>query len=142
MLETENLVGNVRSHSPGALAFLGDAVFELLARERLFASGSMKVGKMHMLAVKSVNAGSQAQAYHALLAVCSDEEAGILKRGRNSNTAKVPKSTSPEQYRKATGIEALFGYLYLQGKNQRIRELFEIVCAEAEQKKQAKCRGT
>ena len=127
--QIENFNGDARQYSPAALAFLGDGVFELLVRERLLCAGGMKVGKMHELTVGHVNAAAQAKAYRALLPACSPEEADILKRGRNSNTTKAPKSVTVEEYRKATGVEALFGYLYLQGKTERIRELFEIVWA-------------
>jgi len=97
-----------------------------MVRERLFSAGGMKVSKMHALTVKHVNAAAQAEAYHALLPACSPEEVDILKRGRNANTAKTPKNATAEQYRKATGVETLFGYLYLRGETKRAHELFAI----------------
>lgn len=116
-----------RGLSPVALAFIGDGVFELLVRERLIERGSMPAHKLHRLAVKKVCASSQASCYDALEAVLSEEESSILKRGRNAHTSRVPKSCTPEEYRKATAIEALFGYLYLKGGMERIAELFKLV---------------
>lgn len=118
-----------REFSPVALAFIGDGVFELLVRERLLEQGSMPAHKLHRLAVKKVCASSQAQAYPALEAALSGEELSILKRGRNANTSRVPKSCTPEEYRKATAIESLFGYLYLKGDMARIAELFKLIDA-------------
>jgi len=122
----------ISDYGPAALAFLGDGVFELMVRERLMSSarGGMRANTLHTLAVERVNAQSQAAAYHALEQACSTEEADILRRGRNANTAKAPKNISVEQYRKATGIEALFGWLYLRGETARLRELFDIVWGE------------
>ncbi|MCL2069307.1 MAG: ribonuclease III [Oscillospiraceae bacterium] len=116
-----------KQYSPIALAFLGDGVFELMVRERLLESGTMKANTLHSLAVERVNAGAQARAYHALEEALTPQEADILKRGRNANTAKTPKNMSVTDYRKATGIEALFGWLYLRGEHARIRVLFDIV---------------
>ncbi|MDL2233632.1 ribonuclease III [Ruminococcaceae bacterium OttesenSCG-928-L11] len=116
--------------SPVTLAFIGDGVFELLVRERLLANGSMPANKLHALAVKQVKASAQAAAYPALEAASTETELDILRRGRNANTSKVPKSCTPEDYRKATAMEALFGYLYLSGDLARIHELYRIVSAE------------
>lgn len=116
-----------RELSPVALAFIGDGVFELLVRERLLGHGSMPANKLHKLAVKKVCASSQARCYQALEGALNEDEASILKRGRNANTSRVPKSCTPEEYRKATAIEALFGYLYLKGDLARIAELFKLI---------------
>lgn len=118
---------NPKLLSPIALAFIGDGVFELLVRERLLQSGTLPAHKLHRLTVKKVNAMSQAICYGALEQVLSEEEAGILKRGRNASTARVPKSCTPGDYSKATAIEALFGYLYLAGDIRRVNELFAVV---------------
>lgn len=116
-----------RQLSPVALAFLGDGVFELLVRERLIANGTLPAHVLHRKAVKKVNAVAQSAAYERLEAVLNGEERAILKRGRNASTSKVPKSCTPEQYRKATAIEALFGYLYLKGEAGRIGELYDVM---------------
>lgn len=116
-----------RELSPVALAFIGDGVFELLVRERLLGQGSMPAQKLHALAVKKVCASSQARCYASLESALNEDELSILKRGRNASTSRVPKSCTPEEYRKATAIEALFGYLYLKGDMTRIAELFRLV---------------
>lgn len=107
------------------LAFLGDAVFELLVRERLTAEGSMPAHILHKKAVKKVCAVAQARGYDRIEPLLTEEELGILKRGRNANSTNVPKSCDPADYRKATGVEALFGYLYLKGDLGRLEALYE-----------------
>lgn len=107
------------------LAFLGDAVFELLVRERLTAEGSMPAHILHKKAVKKVCAVAQARGYDRIEPLLTEEEMGILKRGRNANSTNVPKSCDPADYRKATGVEALFGYLYLKGELGRLEALYE-----------------
>lgn len=121
--------GDPRQLSPGTLAFVGDGVFELLVRERLLKKGSMPVGRLHDLAVRQVSASAQARAYPALQEVLGPEELEILRRGRNANTARAPKSCSPKDYREATAIEALFGYLYLKGETGRLQELYEVMAS-------------
>ncbi len=101
-------------------------MFELLVRERLLQKGSMPANKLHQLAVQQVKASAQAEAFFPLESVLTDDERSILMRGRNANTSKVPKSCTPDQYRKATAIEALFGYLYLKGETQRLAQLFAL----------------
>ncbi len=107
---------------------MGDGVYELFVREMLVKNGSMPSAKLHTKAVELVRAAAQAKAYDALFDTLSEKEQAILKRGRNSNTAKCPKNSNPAEYRKATGIEALFGYLYLMGENERMNELFGKIC--------------
>lgn len=121
--------GDPRHLSPLTLAFVGDGVFELLVRERLLKNGSMPAGKLHKMAVERVRASAQAKAYPALEAVLEEEELDILRRGRNANTTKAPKSCTPGEYRMATAIEALFGYLYLQGRTERLHTLYELIAA-------------
>jgi len=87
----------------------------------------MPANKLHALAVKKVKAAAQAKAYYELEQILSEEEQDILRRGRNANTTKVPKSCTPDEYRKATAIESLFGYLYIGGRIDRVEELYEIV---------------
>ncbi|WP_235843903.1 Mini-ribonuclease 3 [Massilioclostridium coli] len=106
------------------LAFLGDAVFELLVREYITSSGSMPVNKLHQRAVKIVCASSQCKAVEFLKEYWTEEEMDIFKRGRNATGNHVPKSSHPKEYRAATGLETLFGYLYLKGDIERINELF------------------
>lgn len=113
--------------SPGTLAFLGDAVYELFVRQRLVETANMPVNKLHLLAVEQVRASFQSNAYSVIEAQLSEEEKNIWKRGRNANGVKPPKHADPVEYRRATGLEALFGYLFLQGKMERLEELFDLI---------------
>jgi len=127
MMEFDTYEGDPRSLSPVALAFLGDAVYELMVRAGLLRSGTMPAGKLHGLAVKRVSAAAQARCYDTVADVLSEEEHDILRRGRNAHTARAPKSCTPEDYRKATAIEALFGYLYLKGDTTRLAALYDLM---------------
>ena len=114
---------NPRQMSAATLAFLGDAVYELLARQKL-AVTTIPAGKLHRMAIGMVCAGAQSQAYEVLEPLLTEEEAAALKRGRNLNSVKPPKNGNVRDYRRATGLESLFGYLYVQGRLERINELF------------------
>lgn len=103
--------------SPLTLAFIGDTVFDLLVRGNLVMQANRPVGKLHPLAAKRVCAAAQARAAQVIAPVLTEHEADIYRRGRNAHTGRVPKS--------ATGLEALFGWLYLSGQDKRIEELFE-----------------
>ena len=116
-----------RQLSPLTLAFMGDAVYELMVRERLMAQGSMPVGKLHKKAVEYVRAGYQARGYDYLEPLLTQEEADIMRRGRNNSAVHPPKNADMAEYRKATGVEALFGYLHLCGSTERQRELFSLL---------------
>ena len=118
---------NPKQMNPLTLAFVGDVVFELLVRERLVAEGDRPVGQLHNMAVTQVKASAQAVAYHLLEPMLDEEELSILKRGRNSHSVHPPKNSHPQDYRKATGVEALFGYLYLKGRTERVEELFRLI---------------
>ena len=116
-----------RQYSPLGLAFFGDSVYELLVREKLILSANMQAAKLHRASVRLVCASFQAEAAMRLESALSEEESDILRRGRNCTGNNVPKSSSPAQYHLATGLEALFGYLYLIGDSERIYELFEMI---------------
>lgn len=116
---------NPKQLSPLTLAFLGDAVFELLVRERFIADGNAPVAKLHKKTVAVVCASAQSNAISLLEELLSEEENDIYRRGRNANGHHVPKNADPIEYRRATGLEALFGYLYLKGEQERIRFLFD-----------------
>lgn len=107
------------------LAFFGDSVYEVYVREQIVKLGTMPVDKLHKKAVQYVNAGFQSYAYDIIAEQLTEEETEIFKRGRNATGNNVPRSSNPKDYRRATGMEALFGYLYLTGQNDRIKELFE-----------------
>lgn len=115
--------------SPLDLAFVGDGVYGLLVREHIARQGSRPVGEMHRLAVGYVNASSQAAAYQAISPELSEEEQAIFRRGRNGG-AHPPRNANPGDYAKATGLEALFGYLYLVGRRERITELFSFILSK------------
>lgn len=108
-----------------SLAFLGDGVYELMVRKFLLRKGSMPVGKLHTLAVSLVKAPSQAKAMETIEPLLDEREHDIYLRGRNCSSTHVPKGASAQEYRAATGFEALFGWLYLEGREDRLKELFD-----------------
>ena len=112
------------------LAHLGDAVYEVLCRAYLCAKGDMTVGKLHKDTVSLVRAPAQAAFADKLLPHLSEEELAYYRRGKNSHVHAVPKGATREQYAKATGVEALFGALYLAGQTERANELFNVVMEE------------
>jgi len=105
------------------LAYIGDAVYELSVREFLVRQGLVKVNRLHRAAVKYVRAGAQAKALFALEDKLSEEEAEVVRRGRNAKSGSPPKGADVLEYRHATALEALIGYLYLQGRRQRVQEI-------------------
>ena len=109
------------------LAHLGDGVFEVMVRSWLCLHGKAKVKDLHRATVKYVAAPAQAQRFERIAPVLTEEEQDVFRRGRNTAPHSVPKAASRGQYQIATGLEALFGYLYLQGKTQRLNELFELL---------------
>lgn len=119
---------------PLSLAFLGDCVFELLVREQLVCGGSRSSKSLHEESVRRVCCSAQAQAAKRLAPVLTPEEAAVFNRGRNAHVGHVPKSASVADYHAATGLEALFGYLYLMGNQARLRELFSMLTEQEAQK--------
>lgn len=117
----------------GDLAYLGDAVFELLVREHLILTGHSGAGKLNRAAKEYVTAKKQAQAAERILPVLSEAEAGVYRRARNQSKAAAPPSATVAEYRKATALEALFAYLYLAGQHARMRELFGIGFPETQE---------
>lgn len=109
------------------LAHMGDCVFEILCRAYLCASGGKTVDRLHRETIRMVKATSQAEFVEKLLPLLTEEELAYYRRGKNSHVHAVPKSATPQQYAKATGLEALFGALYLMGRTERINELFRAV---------------
>lgn len=110
-----------------SLAFIGDSVYEILVREYLCKSHMGKVGVMNKLKVDMVCCKAQAEAVKRILPELSEEEQGVFRRGRNVNVNSASKSSSLADYHAATGLEALFGYLYLSGREERCRQLFNII---------------
>lgn len=117
---------NLGEINGSSLAYLGDAVIELLVRKMLVERGSGNLGAMNREADGLVRAAAQSLAIDRLLPHLTEEETAVYKLGRNTHSHTVPKSAKVSDYRKATGMEALFGYLYLSGSNERMTELFDI----------------
>ena len=106
------------------LAHMGDCVFEILCRAWLCRRGGKNVGNLHRDTIAMVKAGAQAKFVDRLLPLLTEEELSYYHRGKNAHVHAVPKSATPIEYAKATGLEALFGALYLQGRTDRLHELF------------------
>ena len=117
-----------KSLSPLVLAYIGDAVFELMVRGYVLKDGNAPVNKLNKKSRNIVNAGSQSE---KLKDVLTETEMAVMKRGRNAKSFTTAKNQSVSDYRRATGVEAIFGYVYLSGNVERLKELFKI-CVENE----------
>lgn len=106
------------------LAHLGDSVFEVMVRSWLILQGKAKAKDLHRATVQYVAAPAQARLLQKILPILSEEEADVFRRGRNTAPHSIPKAASRGDYQAATGLEALFGWLYLQGRMDRLNELF------------------
>ncbi len=113
-----------------ALAHMGDAVYELLARRELCRSGRLTAGELHRQTIRIVSAPAQAAAVRRLQPYLTEGEAAVYRRGRNSHSHAAPRSASSVEYHAAKGLEALFGWLYLREENRRLEELFAIIMEE------------
>ena len=113
------------------LAHIGDAVYELMVRTWLCTNGTSTAKNLHKRAITFVSAKAQAVAAEAVLPSLNDNEKTIYKRGRNTHLSSIPKGSTHEEYHAATGIETLFGYLYLNGETERLNELFNIIMASS-----------
>jgi ribonuclease-3 family protein len=120
----------LRGMSSLALAHIGDAVFELLARTAVCSGGKRTAEAMHGAAVALVSAPAQARAARRIEGALTEAERAVLRRGRNARVRAVPRGASFEEYHLATALEALFGYLYLKGETRRARELFSLAAEE------------
>lgn len=120
-------LAQVNAISSLGLAHMGDGVFELLCRAYLCARGDSTVKRLHHDAVELVKAPAQARFADALLPHLTQEELSFFRRGKNAHTHAAPKSATPQEYAKATGLEALFGALYLMGRRERLNTLFHTV---------------
>lgn len=110
-----------------ALAYMGDAVFETYVRRHLLQSGRVRPNHLHREGTKYVSAKAQCQILFQILddALLTEEEKAVVMRGRNAKSATVPKNTDVQTYRYSTAFEALIGYLYLQGEEERMEKLIE-----------------
>lgn len=122
----------LRSISSVGLAHCGDAVYELLVRTWLCAHGRATGRGLHRAAVELVRAGAQAQRSDRLLPLLTEEELAVFRRGRNAHVHTIPPSASRSDYLKATALECLLGWLYLQGRRERINELFAAMMEETD----------
>jgi ribonuclease-3 family protein len=124
----ENLL---REYSPVVLAYIGDAVFELMVRTHMVCAGNNKIHNLHLSTVELVQAKSQACIVRYIFPLLTEKEQDIVKRGRNAK-GTVPKNADPAEYSLSTGFEALLGYLYLQGNEERLNGLVKKILQHAE----------
>ncbi len=117
----------INQYGPLALAFLGDVIYEKLVREYIILKGNMPVAKLHNLSVKKVCAEYQAKGVELIRDMLTEEEQDVLRRGRNATGITAPKHSTVAEYRTATSLECLFGYLHLAGQEKRIEELFDVI---------------
>ncbi len=130
---------NAKQYSPLALAFLGDSVYETMMREHILINANMPASKLHSLKIKRVCAAYQASAAKLIMPQLNEEELSIYKRGRNAAVNSIPKNGNALDYHKATGLEALFGYLYLTGRTNRLQALFDMICQADEKLLSKEC---
>lgn len=113
-------------YSPLALAYIGDSIFDVYVRTMLLCKANYNVNKLHNMAKSYVSATAQSQMYKKIENSLTEEEYAVLKRGRNAKSFTSAKNSSITEYRHATGLEALFGYLYLKGETERMTEIFKM----------------
>lgn len=116
----------MNSYSPLPLAFLGDCVFEIVIRTIVVEKGNRQANTLHTEKSKIVNAKAQADMIEALMPDLTDEERSVYRRGKNAKGMSPAKNADIKDYRRATGLEAVMGYLYLQGKMERVLELVRL----------------
>lgn len=131
MIKNENPKSRktVSQFSPLTLAYIGDSVFDLCVKERLLHGENVPNGKLHRRAKRYVSAVGQSRAVEILLPLFSEEETAVYKRGRNCEV-NPGKNSDIGEYHRATGLEALIGYLYLCGETERLEELIDIIFRE------------
>lgn len=117
---------DIKTYSPLTLAFIGDSIFDLIIRTAVVEGGNAPVNKLHKQASKLVQASAQAQLYHTIKDQLSEEELAVFKRGRNAKSFTTAKNAGVVEYRIATGIETLAGYLYLTDRLDRLMELIKL----------------
>ena len=115
-----------------ALAHIGDAVFGLLVRTKLCVEGGTTNGRLHQATIALVQAPAQARFALRIQPLLTPEEAAVYRRGRNAHPHGIPKHATPGEYARATGLEALFGWLWLQGRTERLNQLFAVIMEEEE----------
>jgi len=123
---------NPQLYPPLVLAYVGDTVYDLYVRTKLILNGDATPRNLHRQATELVRASAQAAAWRRIAPLLTEQEEGIFRRGRNSHLGNVPKNAQVSDYRAATGLEALVGYLYLSGAQQRLDELMAHILADEE----------
>jgi len=121
---------DIKTYSPLTLAYIGDGIYDLIIRTVVVGRGNLPAEKLHKRVIQYVNAGTQAAMIEAIVGDLNEEEAAVYKRGRNAKSYTKAKNASIGDYRKATGFEALMGYLYLQDKMERAIELIKAALAK------------
>ena len=132
LFEMQFTLQQVNAVSNLGLALIGDGVYELLCRTYLCAKGDQTVLKLHKDTVNMVKAPAQAKYAELLKPHLTEEEFAFYRRGKNAHTHAAPKSATRAEYAKATGLEALFGALYLLGRTDRLNELFHLILEETD----------
>lgn len=113
--------------NPLVLAFVGDSVQQLMVRTKLASTSTAKAGELHKLQSEQIKASAQAKYMDEIMSILTEDEIAIFKRARNTHMNTIAKNASVADYKKASGFEAVIGYLYLLGKNERLEELFEFI---------------
>ena len=121
-----------RELNPLVLAYIGDSVQMLYVRTRTALESGCKAGVLHKMVSQEVKAHSQAVAAEKIMPLLTEEEQGVYRRAKNSHTNNIAKNATSVDYRKASGLEALIGYLYIIGQNERLRELLEKASEDAD----------
>lgn len=121
-----------RELNPLVLAYIGDSVQMLYVRTRTALESGCKAGVLHKIVSQEVKAHSQAVAVEKIMPLLTEEEQGVYRRAKNSHTNNIAKNATSVDYRKASGYEALIGYLYISGRNERLRELLEKASDDAD----------
>ena len=125
MLETPSEKPSM--YSPLTLAYMGDSVYEVYVRAHLLAGGNLPTNRLHRESIKYVSAEAQSAFMEIIEPLLTEEEEAIYKRGRNAKSYTVPKHAQVIDYKRATGLETLIGYLYLSGRSERIDELMQVL---------------
>lgn len=118
--------GDVNAYSPLVLAYVGDAVYEIYIRTMMVSKGNAPVHKLHKQSVAYVKAKAQSDNIHRILELLTQDEQDAVRRGRNAKSGNIPRNTDIDEYKYATGFEALLGYLYLRGEYERLRQVLKM----------------
>jgi ribonuclease-3 family protein len=121
---------NLNLINPLVLAYIGDAVFEIYVRTKVVDDGMIKTNKLHRLSIEHVKAKAQAEALVKIFKNLTEEELNIVRRGKNANSNTIPKNAEIADYKKATALEALVGYLFLADKFERLDEIIDLILNE------------